>query len=246
MTLTIKIKAHPDAGDMGFQLDRAMLALGYRRTHFQPYASDFCGNVGDDLSGAGLSETAKDSDAASPVPSAPIVQNVTPKRERGKPAAGHARRTKAEIAEDDAADKADAAAQTARAEAHVDEQAVAETRQISSAPENRIDPANVAAQDAADEAAEREDKAGRGHDATRHDVHVALMRYLELFGTPAAMDDGPAILSRHAHATKISELPDDPQIFAAVVNSVGKACVINDGGVNEFGRAPVKKVALNG
>jgi hypothetical protein len=73
------------------------------------------------------------------------------KRERGKPSPGKARRTKEEIAEDEAADKADA-------ENIVDESGESSGMSISSGDE-RINPEEEA-QDAADEAAETERNGG--------------------------------------------------------------------------------------
>jgi hypothetical protein len=76
------------------------------------------------------------------------------RRERGKPSPGKARRTKEEIAEDEAADKADA-------ENIVDESGESSGMSISSG-EERISPEDEAdaAQDAADEAAETERNGG--------------------------------------------------------------------------------------
>jgi hypothetical protein len=77
--------------------------------------------------------------------------SAEPKRERGKPSPGKARRTKEEIAEDEAADKADA-------ENIVDESGESSGMSISSG-EERINPEEEA-QDAADEAAETERNGG--------------------------------------------------------------------------------------
>ena len=93
------------------------------------------------------------------------AQAEAPKRERGKPAPGRARRTKEEIAEDEAADKAEASA------------APTEEAPLISTGEERIDPttAEDAAQDAADEAAEVE--ATKVPELTHDDVRTALQKY---------------------------------------------------------------------
>lgn len=82
----------------------------------------------------------------------PSVQQAIAKRERGQPSPGKARRTKAEIAEDEAAQGEENYGTTAEAiETDRAEQAAAKAN-ISSGDE-RIDP-SIVAQDAADEAAE--------------------------------------------------------------------------------------------
>ncbi|WP_146071415.1 hypothetical protein [Bosea lathyri] len=73
----------------------------------------------------------------------PSVQQAIAKRERGQPSPGKARRTKAEIAEDEAADAVDDANITTH---------IPPALNISSG-EERVDP-SIVAQDAADEAAE--------------------------------------------------------------------------------------------
>jgi hypothetical protein len=80
-------------------------------------------------------------------------RNAASKRERGKPSQGRARRTKEEIAEDEAADAADAAKQTAAEEANLTD----DVKPSISTGGERISPEDV--QDAADEAAET-DKTG--------------------------------------------------------------------------------------
>lgn len=94
-----------------------------------------------------------------------LVPTEAPKRERGKPAPGKARRTKEEIAEDEAADAADAA-----------QAAPAEVQPNISTGEERIDPttAEDAAQDAADEAAEAE--VVKPKELTHDDVRAALQK----------------------------------------------------------------------
>lgn len=100
-----------------------------------------------------------------------------PKRERGKPSQGRARRTKEEIAEDEAADAADAAKQQAAVEADLQDDA----KPAISTGEERISPEDE--QDAADEAAET-DKTGLAPiDVLRRLVGA----YQKKHGMPAAV-----------------------------------------------------------
>jgi hypothetical protein len=145
------------------------------------------------------------------------TQAEAPKRERGKPAPGRARRTKEEIAEDEAADKADASAPTT------------EATPLISTGEERIDPtaAEDAAQDAADEAAEVE--ATKAPELTHDDVRAALQKYLTAYGTPAAMEDGPKVLTMlfGAEVTKVSAVPADQASLAKAVAGIEEMLVKN-------------------
>lgn len=78
------------------------------------------------------------------------IEANKPKRERGKPSPGASRRTKKEIAEDEAADLADQAKQTAAEEANLTD----DVKPAISTGGERISPEDE--QDAADEAAETE------------------------------------------------------------------------------------------
>ena len=143
-----------------------------------------------------------------------------PKRERGKPAQGRARRTKEEIAEDEAADKADAAVASAGAETGAE---VAD-RQISTSPEDRHDPNNpddVA--DAADEAAETAAaKEAAGNKLTHDDVRNALGAYVKAYGMPAAQEDGPKVITLMfgEGKSKVSDIPDTQEDLAKAVAGI--------------------------
>lgn len=105
-----------------------------------------------------------------------------PKRERGKPSPGRARRTKEEIAEDEAAEAAEAgAALTEQPEPPAN---------ISTGDE-RVDPAHVEAQDAEDETAEVESE--RKEAFTNDDLKAEMTAYVQKFGMPAVQEDGPKI-----------------------------------------------------
>lgn len=152
------------------------------------------------------------------------TSNTVPQRERGKPSAGSSRRTKAEIAEDEEADRQDAA----RAAAGADTGAVVADRQISQAPEDRQDPDNP--QDAADEAAETEAaKAASGKTYTHDDARGALGAYVKAYGMPAALEDGPKVLAMlfGDEITKVSAIPDDQESLAKAVAGINEMLAKN-------------------
>lgn len=148
---------------------------------------------------------------------AAAVAEEAPKRERGKPAPGRARRTKEEIAEDEAADKADAA----------NAEPAAPQPNITAEPENRVDPAE-AEQDAEDEAADEANAPAA--EATRDDVRAAMLAYQAAYGTPALMADMSAILNEEYPAggvTKLSEIPDTAADFAKITARLNDALASN-------------------
>lgn len=109
--------------------------------------------------------------------------DAAPTRKRGEPAPGKTRRTKAEIAEDEAADAADAP------DVKNGEDAMNESV-------GPVDDDATAEQDAADEAAEAD--AGRDPDAplTGDDLKAAMALYVDKFGMEATKADGPTIFTR--------------------------------------------------
>lgn len=135
--------------------------------------------------------------------------SAAPIRKRGEPSPGKKRRTAAEVAEDEAAEAAENAAQ-----------------QNISTGEARVDPENPeagdseadAAQDAADEAAEVEAHRDPEKPLTIDDVKDVVMAYAEKYGMPAAQSDGPRIFVEALGAPpkgeefwKFSILPVDDQ-----------------------------------
>jgi hypothetical protein len=111
-------------------------------------------------------------------------EQAVARRERGKPAPGRARRTKEEIAEDEAADKRDA------------EQTSEPTQQAISTGENRVGPEDdpeTQAQDKADETAEADAKREEAAPLTIMDGKAALGDYINKFSMAAAQEDGPKI-----------------------------------------------------
>ena len=181
------------------------------------------------------------------VPDEPITQQqaealvadaTKPARERGKPSHGAARRTKAEIAEDEAADKADAALRAAGEETGAivaDKNLDDEKGSISDSPEDRVDPDNPedVAQDAADEAAETAaQKAETGGKLTLDDVRTKIGGYVKLFGMDAAQKDGPTVIAMvigestekgddgKPRPRKVSDIPDDQAVIQKVIAGV--------------------------
>ena len=155
-----------------------------------------------------------------------VNHGPNPARKRGEPSPGNKRRTKAEMAEDEAADARDAqiAERIADDTRHA---AITEAgkRAISSG-EDCVDPENPetddseadAAQDAADEAAEVEAHRDPEKPLTIDDVKAAVMAYAEKYGMPAAQADGPRIFvealgvpPKDEEFWKFSILPVDDQ-----------------------------------
>lgn len=157
----------------------------------------------------GCREAAEAAEAQSRTPAVyDSSADKAPQRERGKPAPGKTRRTKAEIEEDEAADAADQAA------------AEAGEKPAISTGEARVDPANPEeeAQDAADEAADEANQSGP--EATREDVRAVMVEYSKKKGLPALNADMTAILKEQfpdGAVTKLSEIPEDPEAFSAVI-----------------------------
>lgn len=182
MTIKIEIEAHPDRGDMGQQVERAMSALGFYRTLPGQITPDQARQNADLIvSFVSHREQAiddvperTDPDGNASVNEAPPE---APKRERGKPSPGRARRTKEEIAEDEAADAADAAKQTAAEEANLTD----DVKPSISTGGERISPEDE--QDAADEAAETEKTGLASIDVLRRLVGD----YQKKHGMPAAV-----------------------------------------------------------
>lgn len=158
----------------------------------------------------------EETDTSTEVIAAHLAERTdAPKRERGQPSPGKARRTKAEIAEDEAA-----AAQAA------------EQPNISVSPEDRQDPDNpepaddeeTAAADAADEAAET---AAAKTALTLDDVRNALSKYVTTYGMAAAQADGPKLIAKvlgkphdDAAPCKISDLGEDQALLAKAIAGV--------------------------
>jgi hypothetical protein len=172
------------------------------------------------------------------------------KRERGKPGPGRKRRTAEEVAEDEAADRADAAqAKAPESTSAVSDLSVATSVEpaaetapaIRSDPENRVDPDDSLedqAQDAADEAAETSAPAGEPTKLlTRDDLRAAMGAYAKRFGMPVTIEDGPKIM-----VSALGEPPAGETMWKVTLvpeDKIGKAVVAWEAaaGSNPFGRA---------
>lgn len=214
MTMKIEVTIPEDEiknGNSAGYVEKALWALGYGR--LAPATRPNAGYAEPDMNEV-LSDEGPNYAA---MKAAHDATAEAPKRERGKPAPGRARRTKEEIAEDEAADKAEASA------------APTEEAPLISTGEERIDPttAEDAAQDAADEAAEVE--ATKEPELTHDDVRAALQKYLAAYGTPAAMEDGPKVLTMMfgAEVTKVSAVPADQASLAKAVAGINEMLVKN-------------------
>jgi hypothetical protein len=186
MALKIEIIL-PDDSVNRYALDHHMDALGFARRQETVYQD--------------VSQTqppvdnAHVADGATAFTDAEVQANA-PKRERGKPAPGRARRTKEEIAEDEAADKADAASgsvTTIVGAVVKDILGKDGQSQISTNPENRVGPeddAETQAQDAADEQAEVDANRDAEAPLTIEDLKMAMSEYVTKFDMGAAQEDG--------------------------------------------------------
>ncbi len=150
--------------------------------------------------------------------------DVVPTRIPGQPSPGAKRRTKAEIAEDEAA-----------ALAAASEWVAAEPASISTGDE-RVGPEDDAAtveQDEADEAAETEaavDERPADKKLTHDDVRNALGGYVKLYGMAAAQEDGPKVIAlalKNPEIVKVSAIPETQEALGAVVAGVEEMSRVN-------------------
>lgn len=195
-------------GEASDYLARCMTAIGYSRGVSLPMPAA--------APVQGLAEALKQSADQAKALEAEQTEEA-PKRERGKPSAGRARRTKEEIAEDEAADAA---------EAMNGEVLPPEDKPLISSGEERIDPA-AAAQDAADERAQAEaTKAADGKAYSRDDVRNAMVEFVNTHGSGEMSEDMIKTLSQlypDGSVTKLSEIPDNSDDFLAVINGLSNA-----------------------
>lgn len=219
MTMKIEVTIPEDdikAGAAAQYLKRAMSALGFNPAYEAAARSAVVYGTGAAMSDP-LNDTYAAVDVKELMPGQTPEAAEAPKRERGKPAPGRARRTKEEIAEDEAAEKAEAASAPAEPVANI------------STGEERIDPTTTedAAQDAADEAAEAE--ATKTPELSHDDVRAALKKYLDAYGTPAAMEDGPKVLKMlfGDAAAKVSDVPADQASLAKAIAGIEEMLVKN-------------------
>ncbi|UXS23123.1 hypothetical protein [Agrobacterium tumefaciens] len=226
MTLKIEIDLHPDAGDLREQLVNHVAAIGFTPVS-APSSAPLTGSGPVSVGGV----TAAGSQSG---PGETAVAETQQPRERGKPAPGRARRTKEEIAEDEAADAAEAAASET---GDGNDAAETEARSISRDPENRVSPEDTTeddAQDAADEAAEVEETRKDETPLTRDDVKAAMTGYVNTYGLPATQEDGPKLIGsalgkppKGEEYWKLSLIPDDQDALRKVVEAFKGALASN-------------------
>ena len=260
MTMKIEVFIPEDAirtGYAGEYLADAMAAIGYSRgvslampeprredtnvagavdRHGRPFTADrqemrdgLVSAVKDAVSNVSdVSEKATDE-------TAPEVHIV---RERGKPAPGKARRTKAEIEEDEAADAADQREHVLRNGENVsdeekaaalkmaeqwEETADVEPKAAISTGEERVSPEDEAAseQDAADEAADPAN--ATGPEPTRDDVRKVMEAFMarsDYNTLVAAMTEILAAQFPGGKVTKLSDIPEDAAAFKLVIDAL--------------------------
>ena len=229
MTLKIEIFGTPDHGPLNEQIEEAMAAIGFTRRDAVLRSSTAPLTGSGPVAAGGV--TAAGSQSGPGETAVSETQQQQP-RERGKPAPGRARRTKEEIAEDEAADAAEAATSETG-----DDTAETEARSISRDPENRVSPEDTAeadAQDAADEAAEVEDTRKDETPLTRDDVKAAMTGYVNTYGLPATQEDGPKLIGsalgkppKGEEYWKLSLIPDDQDALRKVVEAFKGALASN-------------------
>lgn len=236
MPIEIRITADPSfGGPVAEQISEAMAALGFVpkspldivwkiASEDAAAAKDAVTRYAESASGRLISSTDPIDKVAfetldTAIPGSTIVN---PQRVPGQPSPGKARRTKAEIAEDEAAEKLAASQRVAEVKADVEAGAAA-------AQEAYDSPAD-AAQDAADEAAEAAtSKTGLTHD----DLRQAVGRYQKKFGMAAAVAGVPTLLG--------CALIDVPEAdLAAAIAKIDAAVVADAPGAIEEKVAEVK------
>lgn len=222
MTITIHIEAHPDRGDMRWQVDQAMNALGFYRSAADEVMNRNLVDPGT-LSPVGARETELRAAEQVAGEDTSVVSGTsadeTDKRLVGAAPEGKARRTKAEIADDDeltalasqigvsvdglnsgiaAGGRAAAKAELSAKVAALRSATPGADKPSISTGEERVGPEDDEAtqeQDAADEQAEVE--ANRKADAplTIDDLKNVMGAYVEKHGIPATQEDGAHIFT---------------------------------------------------
>lgn len=241
MTLKIEVDVPfevVNGGHAALYLSSALSAIGYTPTLSNVAAVNHGNNVSTAADASGMTATEARTQAE--------TSGAAP-RERGKPAAGRARRTKEEIAEDEAADRTDAG--NASSGANAGSGASAETSPPAGSPspsssgattaspgeekaqistgDERIGPEDSAedqAQDAADEKAETESKRDPVNPLTHNDVKNALGLYVKTYGMAATQEDGPKVIALMfgEGKSKVSDVPDDQDSLRKAIAGINE------------------------
>ncbi|TGT76195.1 MULTISPECIES: hypothetical protein [unclassified Mesorhizobium] len=188
MSIEIRINADPYPGgpSIADQVNEAMAALGFVRAEGLISSTEPVNTrtfVGVDLgSGDSTARVVVEPQEDGTIKVTDVKVDPAPARVPGQPSPGKARRTKAEIAEDEAA-----------AKANHDRVAAIKEDVLAGAAEQQAayDSPEDAAQDAADEAAE---SAANKTGLTLDDLRHAAARYQKKFGMAAAVAGIPALL----------------------------------------------------
>lgn len=230
MSIEIRIFTNGEYGTSDArQVEEAMAALGYVR-----------GGSGTSIPLPGFSApTSAGPTEAEQAASETVVAPEGSTRKRGEASPGKARRTKAEIAEDEAAEAVSIASYKELPSDATSEQVAEAFAGIRSGVADRVDPDNqddaaTAAADAADEAAEAD--AGRDADKplTVDDVKALAVEYQEKYGFEAVQEDGAKIFVEAVGAPpagepfwKFSILPTDQASLAKLAAIWRKAIDLN-------------------
>lgn len=152
---------------------------------------------------------------------------VATTRVPGQPSPGAKRRTKAEIAEDEAADRRAAESKGAYTQEMTEEfmaaQAAISTGEERVGPEDDVE---TVAADEADEAAETAaivEERPADKKLTHDDVRNALGGYVKLYGMAAAQLDGPKVIAlalKNPEIVKVSAIPETQEALKAVVAGI--------------------------
>lgn len=223
MALEIRIYTVADGGPEKEQVERSMDAIGFTRqiavmgggflSKVEPGIEPLTAvqqSIKDGTFSVQSASVADETDVIAEQQADVEQAKAATARERGKPGEGRARRTKAEIAEDEAADAADAALVEAGENSDA-------SLGISTGGE-RINPDE--AQDTADETAEKLANAKPGGELTTEDLRAAVATYQKKHGMAAAValvKEGGLI------GCTIDAVPQER--LAAVIEALGTSAV---------------------
>lgn len=214
MTMKIEVTIPEDdikGGDAAAYLTRAMSAIGFSRGVSLPMP-EAAAPVAEAQPEAAVQETVQEE----------TVADVLAVRLHGEPSEGRARRTKAEITQDEEAKDLleDAGLSVADfndalRQAHGDWDAVMADLRAAAAAKTEDKPAISTGEERVDPAHEED----AGEPLTHDDVRDALGDYAAKFGMPAAQKNGPKLMG----ADKISAIPDDQAALRKAVDAIRNA-----------------------
>lgn len=211
MGITINIDLDPTRGDLGEQLADALSALGFERKSPTRREGANIHGIGPNMDGGPNPHYVETATEAEPEPTTirvdeehSFVEATVPARRRGEPSPGRKRRTKEEIAEDEAAERAE----------------TTQPAQISTGgerlgPEDASDSEDIAKQDAADEAAEVEAHRDPQKPLTLDDLRLVVGEYNKKVGLAVSAKQVPIILG-----CKMTEVPDTQEALAEAIAKV--------------------------